>query len=84
MTPCVMQIFFYPTDTVYDAKRLVGRKFSDAQVQADIRNMKWPFRIEGDANDWPNFVGELAELPVSLYTKAFQVLTATLAALCTS
>ena len=26
-----------PINTVFDAKRMIGRKFSDAQIQADIK-----------------------------------------------
>jgi len=37
------QVAMNPTNTVFDAKRLIGRKFSDAEVQADMKH--FPFKI---------------------------------------
>jgi len=40
-----------PKNTVYDAKRLIGRKYSDETVQEDAK--LWSFAVEGDKNDKP-------------------------------
>ena len=40
-----------PTNTVFDAKRLIGRKFSDPIVQADMR--LWPFEVICGEEDKP-------------------------------
>jgi heat shock 70kDa protein 1/2/6/8 len=40
-----------PKNTVFDAKRLLGRKFDDAAVKADMKH--WPFTVLEGANEKP-------------------------------
>jgi molecular chaperone DnaK (HSP70) len=40
-----------PLNTVYDAKRLIGRKYSDETIQKDLKH--YTFKITPDSNDLP-------------------------------
>jgi len=54
------QVAMNPSNSVFDAKRLIGRKFSDPAIQHDISH--WPFKVISGAGDKPmikiNFKGE--------------------------
>merc|ERR1712012_1439750 len=41
------QVAINPTNTVFDAKRLIGRKFDDSSVQSVMKH--WPFKIINQA-----------------------------------
>ncbi|XP_061828993.1 heat shock cognate 71 kDa protein-like [Nerophis lumbriciformis] len=44
--PAKNQVAMNPTNTVFDAKRLIGRRFDDANVQSDMK--LWPFNVVND------------------------------------
>ena len=45
------QVSVNPYNTVFDAKRLIGRKVSEPAVKSDMKH--WPFKIVPDSSDKP-------------------------------
>eukprot|EP01103_Thecamoeba_quadrilineata_P019806 TRINITY_DN819_c0_g2_i1.p1 TRINITY_DN819_c0_g2~~TRINITY_DN819_c0_g2_i1.p1 ORF type:complete len:529 (+),score=139.12 TRINITY_DN819_c0_g2_i1:78-1664(+) len=46
------QVAKNPRNTVFDVKRLIGRRFSDPIVQSDIK--RWPFKVLAKEDDKPH------------------------------
>ncbi|WVZ49444.1 hypothetical protein U9M48_000806, partial [Paspalum notatum var. saurae] len=43
-----------PTNTIFEVKRLIGRRFSDEKVQGDVK--LWPFKVVKDGDNRPVIV----------------------------
>ena len=52
-----------PYNTIFDAKRLIGRRFDDKDVQADMKH--WPFKVANKGGK------PLLEVKVKGETKTF-------------
>jgi L1 cell adhesion molecule like protein len=69
-----------PRNTVFDAKRLIGRRFDDAVVQADKKH--WPFMVKEGGSGKPvievDFKGERKDfLPEEISAMVLQKMKAT-------
>lgn len=55
------QVSANPENTIFDAKRLIGRKFSEKVIQDDMKH--WPFKVLAKGNDKPfvqvNYLNEV-------------------------
>lgn len=58
------QVVANPKNTIFDAKRLIGRKFDDPAIQNDMKH--WAFNVKGDKNKNP-----LIEVEVNGQPKTF-------------
>jgi len=45
------QVAMNPNNTIFDAKRLIGRNYDDSTVQKDMKH--WPFKVVKDAGNKP-------------------------------
>ena len=48
------QVAKNPNNSIFDAKRLIGRKFNDPIVQKDMKH--WPFKVETGSDSKPCIV----------------------------
>ncbi|KAF7279111.1 hypothetical protein GWI33_007624 [Rhynchophorus ferrugineus] len=56
------QVALNPSNTIFDAKRLIGRKYDDPKIQADLKH--WPFKVinhQGKPKLQVEFKGEVKQ-----------------------
>ena len=56
-----------PKNTVFDAKRLIGRTFDDPVIQNDFAN--WPFTVVNDGNNRPQICVDFKGEPKKYYAE---------------
>ncbi|PNX88777.1 heat shock protein 70 kDa, partial [Trifolium pratense] len=54
-----------PSNTIFDAKKLIGRKYSDPIIQNNLR--LWPFKVISSTNDKPMIVVKYKVITVPAY-----------------
>lgn len=64
-----------PTNTVYDAKRLIGRKFDDPIVQSDMK--LWPFTVVDDGSGKPKIKVDYKDGEKFLYPEEISAMVLT-------
>merc|ERR1719259_1316134 len=65
-----------PTNTIFDAKRLIGRKFDDASVQSDMKH--WAFKGE-DKTFFPEEISSMVLVKMKETAEAYLGSTAAIA-----
>ena len=59
--------------TIYDSKRLIGRRFQDKSVQEDIKN--WDFKVEEDIeSEKPEYIVDFNNKKIKLYPEEISAL----------
>lgn len=69
------QVAKNPENTIFDAKRLIGRKFDDPYVQQDMKH--WPFRVIAMSDGRPKIVVKHGGQEKSLYPEEVSAMVLT-------